>query len=236
MPLSRSRGHLPTFLCSLTIALVGLWSRPAITSAQAPALPKVLIIGDSISLGYTEPVKALLKERADVRRPKENCQHSANGVKKIDAWLGQEKWDVIHFNFGIWDTHMLDATGALVRDETGKTGLRLRHTPEQYRENLAAILKKMQATKATIVFANTTPIMRYKGSRYEDLTKLNTVAAELMKSNDVAVNDLHSLVLPNAQEWQTADKVHFNKLGNEHLAKQVADSISAALERREKAK
>jgi len=208
----------------------------SLCGAQETALPKVLILGDSISLGYTEPVRQLLKDKADVRRPKENCQHSANGVKKLEGWLGTEKWDVIHFNFGIWDTHKLDEKGALVRDETGKTGLRLRHTPEQYRENMAAIVKRLKRTEASLIFASTTPVLRYKGERLQDLTRLNDVAGELMKGNDVAVNDLYSLVLPNAKEWQTADHVHFNKLGNEQLAKRVAETIEGALAQRAKAK
>src|SRR5688572_16490768 len=80
-------------------------------------LPRVLILGDSISIGYTEPVRKQLQGTADVFRPKENCQHTAHGLARLKVWLGDEKWDVIHFNWGIWDTHMLSATGVLIRNE-----------------------------------------------------------------------------------------------------------------------
>lgn len=202
-------------------------------TAAKPALPKVLILGDSISLGYTEPVRKLLEGKAEVRRPNENCQHTGHGLKRIDAWLGTEKWDVIHFNWGIWDTHFLDANGALVRDEAGAKGpLKLRHTPEQYRENLTALVEKMQATGATLVWASTTPIMRRTGERFELVPRLNSVAAELMQSRKIASDDLYTLVLPNAKEWQTSDKVHFSAAGNAKLAEQVSASILEALKAR----
>src|SRR4051794_17794648 len=92
--------------------LAGLASAPGAEnqrSASAPARPKVLILGDSISIGYTEQVRKNLADVAEVSRPRENCQHTAHGLARIDAWLGKERWDVIHFNWGIWDTHMINA-------------------------------------------------------------------------------------------------------------------------------
>ena len=63
-----------------------------------PALPRVLLIGDSISIGYTVPVRAALAGKANVHRPRTNCGPTSRGVENIDAWLGDEQWDVIHFN------------------------------------------------------------------------------------------------------------------------------------------
>jgi hypothetical protein len=193
-------------------------------------LPRVLIIGDSISMGYTEPVKKKLEGIAEVTRPKENCQHTAHGLKRIDAWLGDGKWDVIHFNWGIWDTHMLDDKGAIVRDETNpKSPLHIRHTPEQYRENLVKLLAALEKTNATLVWASTTPIMYRTGKRFDDIKTINAVAADLMKEHKIVIDDLYEYTLPHAKEWQIADKVHFNPVGNENLAKQVSESILAAL-------
>lgn len=197
---------------------------------SAAALPKVLILGDSISIGYTPAVKQLLEGKADVQRPSGNCQHSAYGLANVKKWVGETKWSVIHFNFGIWDTHMLDEEGKLVRDEAGAKGpLHLRHTPEQYRKNLEEIIAVLEATGAKLVFANTTPILRYTGKRAEDLTALNTTAAELMAEKKIPVNDLYGFVLPNAKAWQTGDKVHFNPTGNENLGRRVAHAIEKAL-------
>src|SRR5262245_45995913 len=77
---------------------------PAFASVtEQPGLPRVLLIGDSISIGYTVTVRRELAGKANVLRIPENGADTANGLKKIDAWLGESKWDVIHFNWGLHD-------------------------------------------------------------------------------------------------------------------------------------
>src|SRR6266446_6796002 len=63
-----------------------------------PALPRVLLIGDSISIGYTVPTRDLLKGKANVHRIPENGGPTTVGLKNLTKWLGDGKWDVIHFN------------------------------------------------------------------------------------------------------------------------------------------
>jgi hypothetical protein len=215
-----------TMAAALAIGLLHGDARAADPAAKP--LPKVLILGDSISLGYTPVVRKLLEGKAEVLRPRENCQHTAVGLAKIKGWIGTEKWDVIHFNWGIWDTHMLDEAGQIVREEE-QPGLRQRHSPEQYRANLAELVKTLKATRARLVWAQTTPIMRRKGERFEAIPKLNAEAAAIMQANGVAINDLYEFVLPHAAEWQGADRVHFNAAGNEQLGKRVSEEILKVL-------
>ncbi len=210
--------------------VVGVFLLPANAYSQEKTLPRVLILGDSISLGYTEPVRKQLDGVAIVLRPKENCQHSAYGLARIKTWLGDGKWDVIHFNWGIWDTHMLNANGALISNEAKFQGkMHIRHSPEKYRENLTKLVDAMEKTGAKLIWASTTPIMSRTGKRFDDIKNLNTVAESLMKERKIAINDLYNFVLPNAKEWQSGDRVHFNGLGNQKLAKQVSDSIRQAI-------
>jgi acyl-CoA thioesterase-1 len=222
--------HIIRLLSFASLFLATLAAAPAQGQADKPALPKVLILGDSISLGYTPLVKKNLQGVAEVLRPNENCQHTAHGQKRIEAWLGKEKWDVIHFNWGIWDTHLLDAQGKLIRDETGAKGeLYQRHTPDQYRQNLTALVERMEKTGAKLIWASTTPVLYRVGPRSEAISELNAVAKKLMDSRSLAIDDLAEFVRPHTKEWQTGDRVHFNAKGNEHLAWQVADSIRQAL-------
>src|SRR5262245_3027271 len=73
---------------------------PAFAPVQDVAgLPRVLVIGDWISIGYTLPLCEALKSKANVHRPAANCGPTSRGVQSIDQWLGDGKWDVIHFNF-----------------------------------------------------------------------------------------------------------------------------------------
>ena len=77
-------------------------------------LPIVLLIGDSISMGYTPYVKQELKGLANVYRPvfengnSENCKGTTNGLQQIDRWIGSRQWDIIHFNFGLHDLKHVD--------------------------------------------------------------------------------------------------------------------------------
>ena len=74
-----------------------------ILESYIPEKPKVLIIGDSISIGYTPFVKEVLKHEAIVKHNSENAQHSGTGLLKLDTWIGNKKWDIIQFNWGHWD-------------------------------------------------------------------------------------------------------------------------------------
>jgi hypothetical protein len=88
------------------------YSAPArLPVADDPALPRVLLLGDSVSLGYTLAVRSLLAGIANVHRPintdggpNANCGPTVRGVESVSAWLsqhGSRSWDVVHFNFGL---------------------------------------------------------------------------------------------------------------------------------------
>jgi len=74
---------------------------------EVPGLPRVLLIGDSISMGYTLPVRKLLEGKANVHRIPQNGGPTKNGIANLDKWLGSGKWDVIHFNHGIHDVKIM---------------------------------------------------------------------------------------------------------------------------------
>jgi hypothetical protein len=221
--------HIYKTHSSLALLVVVLLGSTAFAQAK-DELPRVLILGDSISMGYTESVRKQLQGVVEFHRPKENCQHTGYGLRRIKAWLGDGKWDVIHFNWGIWDTHMLGDRGGLIRDEAKHKGdMHIRHTPQQYREHLTQLVEAMENTGAKLIWANTTPIMSRTGKRFDDITTLNAVAERLMKEKGIAINDLYAFTLPRVAKWQSADKVHFNGLGNEQLGKHVSEAIRKVL-------
>ncbi len=196
-----------------------------------PKLPRVLLIGDSISIDYTPDTRELLNGKANVHRPKCNCMFSANVVENIKNWLGEEKWDVVHFNAGIWDCHFVDESGNILPDygfdyyDPNK----IRTSHAQYRENLNKIVDAIIAAGAKPIFATTTTIPAWNEKRREDINSLNEIAKNLMYYKQVQIDDLYSYSLPNLQQWQIADQVHFNQLGKKQLAKQVSQEILKAL-------
>jgi len=84
--------------------------------ADDPKLPRALLIGDSVSIGYTLPTRALLKDKANVHRIPVNGGATEVGISHMAKWLGTGKWDVIHFNWGLHDLKSLGWIGSLVFD------------------------------------------------------------------------------------------------------------------------
>src|SRR6516225_10137135 len=110
-----------------------------------PGLPRVLLVGDSISIGYTGPVQRNLAGKANVHRIPENGADTINGLKKIDSWLGDSHWDVIHFNWGLHDLKITAEGG--------------RQVPlDAYEKNLVALVERLKSTGAQLVWATTTPV------------------------------------------------------------------------------
>src|SRR5262249_16716821 len=184
-----------------------------------PRLPRVLLIGDSISIGYTVPVRELLKGKANVHRIPDNGGPTTNGIKNLESWLGEDKWDVIHFNWGLHDIKL---------DRDGKHQVAI----EDYEKNLFTLVGKLKATGARLIWASTTPVPEGKLSPLRkpgDEVAYNAAAKKLMDKYELTINDLHSFALPRLKEIQLPANVHFSNDGSKILAKRVAESIEAAL-------
>jgi acyl-CoA thioesterase-1 len=193
---------------------------------DTPGLPRVLLIGDSISMGYTLPVRARLAGKANVHRPPVNCGDTARGVASLDQWLGAGRWDVIHFNFGLHDLKYLDAKGQLAAPDQGRQV----HSPAQYEANLRKIVARLQRTGARLVFATTTPVPAGSQGRVaDDALRYNATARQVMAENGVALNDLHALAAANLPALQRPVNVHFTDTGSARLAEEVAAQITALL-------
>ena len=200
------------------------------------SLPNVLIIGDSISIGYTVPVRKLLEGKANVYRPMarngskpENSQGTTNSVKRIDAWLKGRKWDVIHFNIGLHDLKHWDPG---TKKNSSKASDPYQADVKVYAENLRKIVEKLEKTGAELIFATTTPVTEGTTNplREPDApARYNEAALEIMKEHDIEVNDLFALVEGEVAEIQLPRNVHFKPAGNELMAEQVAEVISRAL-------
>jgi lysophospholipase L1-like esterase len=186
-----------------------------------PKLPRVLLIGDSISIGYTIPVRKLLQGKANVHRIWENGGPTSNGLAKIDTWLAPGKWDVIHFNWGLHD----------LKQVNGKYQVPL----EEYEKNLTELVKKLKATGAKLIWATTTPVPEGEQKpprKAEDPPRYNAVAKKIMDENGVAIDDLYAFALPKVKEIQLISNVHYTPKGYQALGEEAAKAIQAALEKK----
>jgi len=198
------------------------FSKPFTNPADDPALPRVLLIGDSISILYTTTVRRELHGRANVHRAPENCAYSAKGVEQIEKWIGDGKWDIIHFNFGLWDWYGW-------KQEQ-------RATPESYAANLKKIVKVLKSTNAKLIFATTTPPCDEAEHKIKVLVTekeakaFNDAAIAVMKANGVAINDLYNCISVDRAKFTLGRQdVHWNDAGNKMLGRQVAAAIADSL-------
>jgi beta-glucanase (GH16 family) len=194
---------------------------------DTPGLPRALLIGDSISIGYTLDTRAMLKGKANVHRIPVNGGDTARGLSAMDEWLGKGKWDVIHFNWGLHDLKYVDpASRKLVGPTKGKQV----RPVDQYAANLGKLVKRMQKSGAKLIFATTTPVPKGCGGRvFGDAKKYNDAALKVMKANSVPIDDLYAFALPRLKTIQRPANVHFVSAGSKALATQVAASIVTAL-------
>ena len=189
-------------------------------------LPRVLLIGDSISIGYTVPTRKALEGKANVHRPQANCGPTTRGLQAIDQWLGDGKWDVIHFNWGLHDLKYISAKGGLTDVDKGKQQVPI----GQYEANLEKLVLRLKKTGAKLIWASTTPVPEgAKGRVPGDEVKYNAVAKKVMERHGVALNDLYAFAKPRLKDIQLPANVHFKPEGSKALAEQVAKNILAAL-------
>jgi acyl-CoA thioesterase-1 len=200
---------------------------PAFDPVSArPGMPQVLLIGDSISIEYTLHVRGLLARVADVHRPPVNCESTVLGLKEIERWLGDRKWDVIHFNWGLHDLKLVKPDGEGENRLQGKQAVTL----EEYDKNLRALVSRLQKTGAKLIWATTTPVPKGTSNRLNgDEAAYNAVARKIMFERGIGIDDLHGFVLPRMQEIQLPANVHFTPEGSLQLAREVARHILAAL-------
>ncbi|MEY4940561.1 MAG: hypothetical protein RIQ93_2296 [Verrucomicrobiota bacterium] len=202
---------------------VGKQSPALVPIEDVAGLPRVLIIGDSISIGYTIATRELLKDVANVHRIPVNGSATHVGLRDLDAWLATDragkKWDLIHFNWGLHDLkHFKDGKLDLSAPQVNPVKV--------YENNLRKIVARMKQTGAKLIFATTTPVSEGSAGRVaRSELAYNEAALRVMKAEGVAVNDLHSLAATKLGEIQIPRNVHFTPAGYQLLAGQVAAEI-----------
>jgi len=196
-------------------------------------LPRVLLIGDSISIGYTVAVRKQLEGVANVHRPLTNCGPTTRGVAAIDSWLetggADKKWDVIHFNWGLHDLKYQDKDGKGLADPAAPESVQ-QVPPAEYEKNLTALVERLKKTGAKLIWCSTTPVPEgANGRKVGDSVAYNAIAAKVMKAQGVATDDLYTFAKERLAEIQLPANVHFSGEGSAKLAEQVSSEVKKAL-------
>lgn len=187
-------------------------------------MKNVLLIGDSIRAGYDKAVKKSLAGKAEVYFPEENCRFASYVLRHFHEYMGDVKFDVIHWNAGLWDNLRLFGEEP--------------HTPIDvygyYIDRICIRIKKL-CPDAKVIFATSTSVLSEKMSgdfkRYnEDIEEYNKIAVEIVKKHGFSVNDLYSLS-KTLDESVHSDAVHYyTPKGTEVFANRVLKVLAEALE------
>lgn len=210
---------------------IGYTPLPDATQLEDPKLPRLLVVGDSISGNYDASLRHALAGKINVHHPPENAGNTGVGMRRIRAWLGayHEKgrgWDVIAFNFGHWN-------------DTGVAGARRATAQKTYQEGLEYIIAEMEKTGARLIWATTTPIPRAFGLG-DTLHKsgknalINEWANVVMSRHpSISVVDLWSIVQedPLYSKWRDRQDVHFTPTLAEPFGRAIATEVLRVLGR-----
>ena len=191
------------------------WLEYRAFGADRTDLPRVLLIGDSISGQYFEGVVKELKGKAYITRLGTSKAIALPAFfDEIKLALSQHKYSVIHFNNGLhgWG-----------------------YTESEYGEGLAKWVQvlKTSAPGAKLIWASSTQVRtgspRFDGfAPNNDRVKArNKIAASLMAQQNIPIDDLYALMEPHHD--LLSDGVHYKSEGSALLIPQVAQCILKAL-------
>jgi acyl-CoA thioesterase-1 len=195
---------------------------------EVKGLPHVLIIGDSISIGYTLPTRALLQGKVNLHRIPTNGGPTTRGLAEIEKWLKNRKWDLIHFNWGLHDLKYMgkDGTNLVPKEKGGVVQVPL----ADYEKNLEKLVVRMKKSAKQLVWRNTTPIPAGSKARYVgDSVMYNQAAARVMKRHKIPTLDLFTPSKKNMKDWMKKADVHYYPHGSQALAEIVAKDILTRL-------
>jgi hypothetical protein len=189
-------------------------------------MKKILLIGDSIRMGYDKYVKEALSGVAEVYYPSDNCMYAENVLRFAHEWIqktGTDELDLIHWNAGLWDTL------ELFEDEP-MTSL------DYYGEAIARIHKRMKLVcpKTKLVFATSTAVLEDRCSKdfrrhNATIKKYNERALEALLGTDEIINDLYTLT-ENLSRDCHSDAVHYyTDKGTEAIGGRVLSIICREL-------
>lgn len=189
------------------------WCNVWIPDSNGTELPRVLLLGDSITQGYYPKVAEILKGKASVARLTTSKSVGDPALlAEVAAVLDQCRFDVVHFNNGLhgWG-----------------------YSEEEYQKSfpqLVATIRK-HAPKAKLIWATITPV-RVAGNvaqiakSTERVKARNKIAADYVAKEGIPVDDLYGLV-ESHPEYASKDGVHFNRQGIDVEAEQVAKHVLA---------
>ncbi len=186
----------------------------------------MILLGDSISLGYREYVRYGVEDFVNVIFPREQGKFAADIFRMLYEWnfevKDSENIKFVYWNAGLWDVVRIFGDKKQTDEETYK----------DYLIRTARRLRKLYP-QAKICFAYTTRVLedRYteKFMRYnKDIEEYNSIARLALANYVDMFDDLYSLT-ENLSEEDYLDATHFKSNINVILGKHIEQVIKSEL-------
>ncbi len=192
------------------------WSDFWVTHANAPTLPRLLLVGDSITRSYYAGVCERVASRVHVDRyATSKCVCHGAFTRELSLLLEEHRFAIVHFLNGLHGPAYSEAEYAQG----------LARVTEWLRERLPA---------ARFILATSTPVrvigdLNRLSAQTERVRARNRSVKELAAANGWPVDDLFEAVVDHPEYW-AADAVHFNADGQQVLAERVAACVAAEID------
>lgn len=225
---------LACILASTAVAQNGRRVNPAFLDPDVePSLPNVLLIGDSISIGYHLAAREALAGEANVFRPKTNCGPTTRGLEQMDQWLGDRRWDVIHWNFGLHDLKYMGPNGENLADPAAETS-HPQVAIEAYEANIKQLAERIKQAGKVVIWRETSPVPEGANGRVPgDSKRYNAAAAKAIAAVGGIETDPFFAFAETVSDLQQPANVHYTAEGSKALGEHVAEVIRQRLPKTE---
>lgn len=205
-------------------------------------MKNLLLLGDSIRMGYDSFVQEKLAGRMNVYFPEDNGRFAQYTLRMISEWKGKlslPEIDVVHWNNGLWDVlHMDDHFSGCDGEAEGETikpaNVPSKYVydkdpltpPEFYRYLLGRVLTRLHQMfpKAEVVFATTTPVIEEQADwayrSNAEIEAYNQIAREVLIPQGVRINELGDFAGRKCSGLHR-DWTHYNAEGCALLADEI---------------
>lgn len=221
-------------LASTAVAQNARRVNPAFLDPEVdPALPNVLLIGDSISIGYHLAAREALAGKANVFRPKTNCGPTTRGLEQVDQWLGDRRWDVIHWNFGLHDLKYMGPNGENLADPAAATS-HPQVAIKAYEANIKTLAERIKKQAKVVIWRETSPVPEGADGRLPaDGPRYNAAAAKAIAEVGGIETDPFFAFAETVADLQQPANVHYTADGSKALGEHVAKVILKVLPAKE---